>query len=93
MPITPSYASVSDLSVDEGALIYSASGQASLAMLSDSPAERSGLELGDIIIKVNDQEISLQNSLPDILYQHKLGENLKLLIIRNNEQIELEATL
>ena len=93
LPITPSYASVSDLSVDEGALIYSASGQASLAMLSDSPAERSGLELGDIIIKVNDQEISLQNSLPDILYQHKLGENLKLLILRNNEQIELEATL
>ncbi len=93
LPVTPSYSSINKLSPEKGALIYSPSGQTGLALLSASPAQKSGLQLGDIIVKVNDQEISLENTLPDILYNYKKGENIKLLIIRNNEEIELEATL
>lgn len=58
-----------------------------------TPAEAAGLKAGDIIIKVNGEEISERYTLAEVIRSHKVGDKLKLTIDRNGEQLEFSATL
>lgn len=78
---------------DRGAMIYSASGQSGLAILANSPAQKAKLKLNDIIIAINNQEIDAQNSLSNILYGFKKGDEVTLKVIRNDEALEIKVRL
>lgn len=93
VPIDKNYALVNELEKEKGALIYTPSQKSSLAILSNSPAQKAGLRLGDIILRVNDQEIDADNPLSDLLYQHRKGEKINLTIFRNQEEITKEVEL
>jgi S1-C subfamily serine protease len=43
-----------------------------------SPAEQAGLQVGDIIIQVNDVRLSEQQTLADVIGQHKPGDEVTL---------------
>lgn len=81
------------LSVEKGALIYSPSGQASLALLAGSPAQKAGLRLNDLIIAVNGRAIDLENTLPDLLYQFKKGDMVELTVVRETQEIKVPVQL
>lgn len=93
IPITKTYALDNNLAVDKGALIYSSSGQLGLAMIAGSPAQKAGVKIQDIITAVNDQEISLENTLPDVLYQFKKGDAIELTILRDGQKIKVPVQL
>jgi len=64
--LSKDYAISNELKNENGALIFSPSGQQGLAILEGTPAQKAGLKLGDIIVKVGETTIDLQNNLSGI---------------------------
>lgn len=58
-----------------------------------SPAQKAGLQAGDVIVKVDGQSITTMNELNDIKNSHKVGDVLTLTVNRNGEERELKVTL
>jgi len=58
-----------------------------------TPAEEAGLKAGDIIIKVDGEDINEKNTLAQAIRKHKVGDSLRLTIDRNGRQLELTAVL
>ena len=58
-----------------------------------SPAEKSGLQSGDIIIKADGKDIKTMNELNEIKNTHKIGETMTLTINRNGKEQEFTITL
>ena len=81
------------LPVEEGALVYSFSGQQGLAVLKNSSADRAGIKIGDIIIAVNDQKITPENSLSKLISQRNAGEEITLKLLRGDKELEVKADL
>ncbi len=73
------------LKVREGALVRS--------VLPNSPAEKAGLEPGDLILKLNDQPINDPVSLQATVEQLSIGKSYPLLISRNGKQQTLNVTI
>lgn len=59
----------------------------------DSPAEKAGLEPGDVIIKVNDKTITSISELTKIKYEYAIGETITITFKRDNEEKTCELTL
>jgi S1-C subfamily serine protease len=93
VPITKSYSIINNLPKDRGALIFSASGKQGLAIITGSPAEKAGIRINDIIVKVNDQEINLDNPLSNVLNRYKKGDEIKILILRDGNEMEVSIKL
>ena len=58
-----------------------------------SPAEKSGLQAGDIIIKADGKDIKTMNELNEIKNTHQIGETMTLIINRNGKEKEFTITL
>ena len=58
-----------------------------------SPAQKAGLQVGDVIVKVDGQSITTMDELNDIKNSHKVGDVLTLTVNRNGEEKELKVTL
>lgn len=71
-----------ELNADKGIIIGE--------ILLNSPAEKAGLKSGDIIIKIDNQEIESMNQLKKILYKYKKGDKATLAVIRNNKEMAVE---
>ncbi|HRY82112.1 MAG TPA: S1C family serine protease [Candidatus Moranbacteria bacterium] len=93
LPINKTLALANDLSVEHGALIYSASGQQGLSVISGSPADKAGMKINDIITKVFEEEINLKNNLSDILYKYKKGDKVEFTVLRSKDEIKIEVQL
>ena len=89
LPVNKSLASVNQLALDRGAFIYSASSQQGLAVIFNSTADKAGLKINDLIIKVDDTEINLKDNLSDVLYEYKKGDKAEFTLLRENKEIKL----
>lgn len=58
-----------------------------------SPAEKAGLQVGDIIVKADGKDITTMNELNDFKSTHKIGDKMTLVINRNGEEKEVTITL
>ena len=58
-----------------------------------SPAEKAGLQSGDIIVKANGKNILTMDELNNIKNTHKIGETMTLTINRNGQEKEVTITL
>ena len=58
-----------------------------------SPAEKAGLQSGDIIIKADGQDITNMDELNEIKNSHQIGETMTLTINRNGQEKEFSITL
>ena len=91
LPITKTISLVNNLSSGKGDLIYSASGQQGLAVIAYSNADKAGLKVNDIITKVDDEEVSLENSLSNILHKYKKGDKAEFTVSRNGKEMKIEV--
>jgi serine protease Do len=73
------------LSVDAGALITSVS--------SESPADEAGLKAGDVIIKMDDKDISTTEDLISAIGSHQIGDQVEIVYYRGSVQKVANATL
>lgn len=58
-----------------------------------SPAEKAGLQVGDIIIKADGKDIFTMDELNNIKNTHQIGETIILTINRNGQEKEITVTL
>ena len=58
-----------------------------------SAAAIAGVKAGDVIIKVDNKAVSDVASLHSILYNHKVGDNVNLIVNRNGKEINLRVKL
>ena len=59
-----------------------------------SPAEKAGVEVGDIITKIDGQKIlEKDGGLAAIISKKKIGDRLKVTVWRNEKEQELTVTL
>ncbi|MEE9335118.1 MAG: Do family serine endopeptidase [Granulosicoccaceae bacterium] len=66
------------LSKPEGALVAQ--------VASNGPAEKSGIEAGDILISFNGKKVLSSNALPPLVGAVKPGETVKVLVIRDGSE-------
>ena len=57
------------------------------------PAAQAGLQSGDIIIGANEDAIGSASDLTEFIQSAKVGEELKLTVIRNEEQMTLDVRI
>ena len=93
IPISKTYAIQNNLGVEAGALIYSASGQLGLAVIANSPAQKAGLKIGDIITAIGDQKVAIEHSFSDLLYTHRKGDQIELTVLRDGQEIKVPVQL
>lgn len=90
--LTDDYAYNYNLNVKRGAYIVPA-GQGGESILSGSPAEKAGLKEKDVITKVDGAAVDENTSLTSLLAKHKVGDSVKLTVVRDGKTITLTATL
>lgn len=59
----------------------------------DSPADKAGIEEGDIITKINNQAINEENKLAEIISKSSLGSRVELQIWRDGKEVKLEVVI
>ena len=59
----------------------------------DSPAEKAGLKVNDIILEVNGQSITGQGALIGIVRDAAPGEKVEIVVERGSDRLTLKATL
>ncbi|MDD3156161.1 MAG: trypsin-like peptidase domain-containing protein [Candidatus Pacebacteria bacterium] len=80
-----------DLDVDYGALLVADKGNS--AILKDSPAEKSGLKEGDIILSVNQEKITTKSPLATVVRKYKPGETIELEVKRGENILNINLVL
>jgi serine protease Do len=83
--VTPAVAKALGLDGPEGALITSVS--------PDSPAERAGLKVGDVILDINGAKVSERNQLRMQVSLMNPDQNVRLKVFRNGQNVDLTARL
>jgi serine protease Do len=58
-----------------------------------SPADEAGLQVGDVILAVNDRKISSRDELLQRLWQRKPGARVRFTLKRDGQDLEIEAVL
>ena len=80
--------------IDANALRYGIpDGAEVMAILEGSCAEKAGLQVGDIVTKVNDTEITSVTGLQEAVKTYRAGDKVTFTIYRNGESVELPMTL
>ena len=59
----------------------------------DSPAFRSGLQIGDVITKIDDVALEKMCDLREYIYSKNIGDTVKLSILRNNREKTIDLKL
>lgn len=86
-PITPRAARASELPVDHGVYVEDVE--------PGSPAAAAGIQPGDIVTKINGQQIDSEHPLVNLLFEFEVGETIEIEIHRpdTGETLTVEATL
>ncbi len=84
-PIDDATAKANEMTDIKGALVNS--------VVEDSPADEYGLEIGDIIIKVNDDDVKDVGHLQYLIASKEIDEKIKLTILRNGKQKTIKVKL
>jgi len=58
-----------------------------------SPAEKAGLLAGDVITRINDEEVSSYGDVKEIVSESDEGDKLKFSIVRNKKEQAIEVTV
>lgn len=80
-----------DLSVSRGAYIYTDSSMA--AVVSGSPADRAGIQSGDVITKVNDVEVGKGGGVSSLIAEYAPGDTIAITFVRGNDTKTVKVTL
>ena len=62
-------------------------------VIPNTPAEKAGLERGDIITAIDDKQVTSDNSLGKIVNSHKVGDFIDMTVDRDGEILHFGATL
>ena len=64
-----------------------------VAVEEGSPAQNGGIQVNDVIVGLNDQEITGTSQLSALLYEYNVGDTVTISVLRGNETQQLTVTL
>ncbi|HVQ00508.1 MAG TPA: trypsin-like peptidase domain-containing protein [Candidatus Thermoplasmatota archaeon] len=85
LDMSPTLASYYNLGSDHGALV--------VRINEDSPADHAGLRPGDIIIQIEDILVNSVEDVRNAVWKRKVGEKVRIKIIRKNQQLTEDLEL
>lgn len=91
--LTDDIAKQFDLKTSRGAFVPLASDMGSATVIPGGPADKAGVEEGDIITKIDGTSIDEKHSLPSVLGQRKPGDKVVLTILRGSDTKTITAIL
>lgn len=83
--VTPDIAKKFALSEAEGALVSD--------VMEDSPAEKAGIRVGDVIVSYDGKKIGDMETLPRLVATTPIGKKVKVEIIRDGKRMVLDVTI
>jgi membrane-associated protease RseP (regulator of RpoE activity) len=83
--VTPELAQSEKLGVPAGAVIR--------AVITGSPADKAGLQVGDVIQKVNGSAVTTAISLRELVRSHQAGDTLTLTVWRDGKSSDFDVIL
>ena len=93
VPITNDIAKQYNLSVTRGAYIPTADQAGQDPIIAGGPADKAGLQAGDIITKLDDTAIDQTNSLSALVNKHSVGDKVTLTVIESGKTKTVDVTL
>jgi len=81
--ITPQIAKTLELEKNEGVVV--------VGVMRDGPAHRAGIQPGDVIISIDGEKITEARQALLAISSRKPGSRVKIEVLRNGEQVRLEA--
>ena len=73
-----------DLATDEGVYIAE--------VVDNTPAQRAGIQAGDVIVKVGEDNTPTMTDLNKVLYKYKSGQSTKVTVNRGGKDITVDVT-
>jgi len=92
IPVNKDIMDEKKLTVDYGALIDAGTSGES-AIVKDSPADKAGLKVKDIILSVNTIKINTKNPLSSVIRRFAIKETVQLEVLRDGKTININLTL
>ncbi len=89
-PVTPEVAKQYNLSVKQGAYVYS---ENTLAVVSGSPADKAGMKEKDIIVKINGLAVGKNGGVSSLVGAYAPGDTISVTVLRGNIEQDLNVTL
>jgi len=83
--VTDEIAETLDLDSTKGALVAS--------VIEDGPAEKAGINAGDVILRFDSKEVEKMRSLPRIVAETEVGKPVKVMLWRDNSKMTLDVTV
>lgn len=80
------------LSAEYGALVVRES-EHDYAVVPESPAEKAGLKEKDIVLALNGTKLDRDHPIQDFLEELNVGDEIKLLVLRDGHEFEAKVTL
>jgi serine protease Do len=62
-------------------------------VVEDSPADKAGIQTGDIITKIAGEEITETNTLATVIGKHKVGDEVEVTVFRDGSERNLKVRL
>lgn len=93
VPLTEALAKQYGLDVTDGAYIPTTEQIGETTVIVDGPADKAGVQAGDVITKVDGVAITEGTSLTSQLGKHKVGDKVTLTIVRDGKTITKDVTL
>lgn len=91
--LTDDIAKEYNLSVTRGAYIPYARSLGSESIISGGPADKAGLQEGDVITKVDGKAVDEKTSLLSSLGTHKVGDTVRLTVVRGEKTLQIDVKL
>jgi putative serine protease PepD len=82
------------LSVSQGAYIPTVSQNGGQdTVMQGSPADKAGIQPGDIITKVDGTTINQNTSITSVLDKHQVGDTVSVTLVRGSKTMNVNVTL
>jgi serine protease Do len=81
------------IDVTHGALLVGDEAKGEFAVIPGSPADKAGLQIKDVVLEVNDDEVTVDHPLQNLVAAFKPGDTVSLKVWRSGDIIDLKATL
>lgn len=91
--VTPALQEANNLPVDYGVLVIRGEDQNELAVQPGSPANKAGIQEGDIILEIDGQRLNEERSLASTIRNKQVGEQVELKVLSRGEEKTVQVTL
>lgn len=84
--LTEAIAKELSIPLEHGALLVGDSAKGEFAVLPGSPADKAGLEMGDVILQVNKEDVTINNTLQNLVKKYKVGDEISIKVWHKSKE-------